>query len=107
MQELERQLWGRMMDVIGICQRELHWKPILAVQMINKHGAAEAARIMVLTPNGTDGYTKCWLEGRLELSFEHIILEPEFSPLFTEDVLQVARDRLEQARLKPPPPRRT
>jgi len=102
MQELERQLRGRMMDVTRICQKELRWNPTRAVQMINEHGAAEAARIMVLTPNGTDGFARCWEEGRLELSVEHIILEPKFSPLFTEDVLQVARDRLEQARLNPP-----
>ena len=102
MNALERKLYDRMIDVIRICQRELRWKPIAAIQMIFKHGPVKAARRMVLTAGGTDGFARCWEAGRLELSFEAIILGEEFRRLFGEEVLAVAHARLEQARSRPP-----
>ena len=102
MNTLEQKLQGRMEDVIQICQRELRWKPTAAIQMIHKLGPAEAARRMVLTEGGTDGFARCWEEGRLDLSVEEIILGEEFRPLFDEAVLAKAQNRLEQARSGPP-----
>ena len=102
MNTLERKLYGRMNDVIQICQRELRWKPTAAIRMIHKHDPAKAARRLVLTPGGTDGFTRCWQAGRLELSFEAVILGEEFRPLFDEEVLAEARNRLEHARSRLP-----
>jgi hypothetical protein len=103
MHELERRLHARMMDATRRCQSELNWNPSRAIQMINEYGAAEAARMMVLTADGTDGFARCWENHRLELSVEHIISDdPLFHELFTADVLEVARNRLEQARANPP-----
>ncbi len=102
MNTLERKLYGRMMDVIRICQRELHWYPTAATQMIHNLDPVDAARRMVLTAGGTAGFTRCWEAGRLDLSFEAIILEEEVRPLFGEEVLAVAHARLEQARSRPP-----
>ena len=102
MNTLERKLYGLMNDVIQICQRELRWKPTAAIRMIHKHDPAEAARRMVLTPGGTAGFARCWEVGRLELSFEAVILGEGFRPLFDEAVLAEAQNRLEQARSGPP-----
>jgi hypothetical protein len=102
MNTLERNLYGRMEDVIQICQRELHWKPTAALEMIHKYGPVEAARRIVLTKEGTVGFARCWEEGRLELSVEAIILGEEFRPLFDEEILTKANNRLEQARSNPP-----
>jgi hypothetical protein len=102
MNTIERKLYGRMMDVIQTCQRELRWKPTAAIRMIHKHNPVEAAGRMVLTPGGTAGFTRCWKAGRLELSFEAVILEEEVRPLFDEAVLAKAQNRLEQARSSPP-----
>jgi hypothetical protein len=102
MNTIKRKLYGRMKDVIQICQRELRWKPTAAIQMIHKHGPVEAARLIVLTEGRTDGFARCWEAGRLELSIEAIILGEEFQPLFDEEVLAEAQNRLEQARSSPP-----
>jgi hypothetical protein len=102
MNTLERKLYGRMEDVIQICQRELSWKPIAAIEMIHKHGPVDAARQMVLTPGGTAGFAQCWEAGRLELSFEAVILEEGFRSLFNKEVLAEARNRLERARSRLP-----
>jgi hypothetical protein len=102
MTEVENNLRHRMLAAAQICKKELRWNPSRAVQMINEHGPIEAARLMVLAPNGTDGFARCWEENRLELSVEHIVLELEFAPLFTSEVLDTARNRLEQARTNLP-----
>jgi hypothetical protein len=102
MNTLERKLYGRMMDVIQTCQRELRWKPTAAIRMIHKHDPAEAARRMVMTPGGTAGFARCWQAGRLELSFEAVILEEGFRSLFNKEVLTEARNRLERARSRLP-----
>ena len=102
MNTLEQKLYDRMKDVIQICQRELRWNPIAAIQMIHNYGPVEAAGRMVMTEGGTDGFARCWEAGRLELSFEEIILGEEFRPLFDEEVIAKARNRLEQARSSPP-----
>jgi hypothetical protein len=60
---------------------------------------------MVLTESGTDGFARCWENNRLELSVESIIADnPAFHPLFPEQVLAIARERLAQARANPPTP---
>jgi hypothetical protein len=102
MNALERKLYGRMKDAIQICKRKLHWYPTAANQMICDYGPVEAARRMVLTAGGTAGFARCWEAGRLELSVEAIILGEEFRPLFDEEVLAKAHNRLEQARSSPP-----
>ena len=102
MNTLERKLYGRLEDVIQVCRRELHWNPTAAIEMIHDHGPVEAARRIVQTPGGTEGFARCWEAGRLELSFEAVILEEEVRSLFDEKVLAEAQSRLGQARSSPP-----
>ena len=90
------------MDVIQTCQRDLRWNPTAAIRMIHKHNPVEAARRMVLTAGETDGFAQCWEAGRLELSFEAVILGEEVRSLFDEEVLAEARNRLEHARPRLP-----
>jgi hypothetical protein len=100
--ELERELRGRMIDATILCKRDLGWNPTAAVEMIREQGAAEAARRMVMLPDGSSGFARCWENNRLDLAVESIILDAKFAPLFTADVLNIARNRLEEARSRPP-----
>jgi hypothetical protein len=100
--ELERELRGRMMEATKACKQELRWKPTAAVLMIHEHGAVEAARRMVMQPDGSTGFARCWESNRLDLAFESIILDPRFATLFTDEVLGVASNRLEGARANLP-----
>lgn len=47
----------------------------------------------------TDGFTTLWQMGRLDLSVEYAVLEPKWAPLFTDDELATARQRLIDARV--------
>ncbi len=101
--ELERELHELMMEATRVCKRELRWNPTGALGMIEQYGAAEAARRMVMLPDGSSGFARCWEEDRLGLTVESIIGDdPKFAPLFTEEVLSVAGQRLENARRNPP-----
>jgi hypothetical protein len=47
----------------------------------------------------TDGFTRLWSMNRLDLSVEFAVLEPRWTPLFTDAEREVARRRLRDARV--------
>ena len=65
------------------------------IEMTDHHGAIETAHRIL--PTLTKMFTTLWERSRLDLSVEAIILQPRFAPLFTEDELQVARQRLQDS----------
>lgn len=58
-------------------------------------GGVDAATQLLHGPP-SDGFTTLWEKGRLDLSVEYHVLDPQFSRLFTEEERGIARDRLEQ-----------
>jgi hypothetical protein len=42
----------------------------------------------------SEGYTALWERGRLDLTVEALILEPQWHELFTEEEREIARKRL-------------
>lgn len=64
------------------------------LSMVSEHGGLGAARILLASPDVSDGYTRLWEAGRLDLSVDFHALMPEFAPLFTEEEMRVARERL-------------
>lgn len=63
--------------------------------MVGDRGGVDAAKQLLHGPP-SDGFTTLWEKGRLDLSVEYHVLDPEFSELFTEEERRIARDRLEQ-----------
>jgi hypothetical protein len=49
-----------------------------------------------MDPKFHEGFIKLWELGRLDLTVEAIILRNPFNPLFSREVLNTARVRLEQ-----------
>ncbi len=63
--------------------------------MLFKHGAVKAIKLLIDRHQPSDGFTKLWEERRLDLSAEALILERQkFHQLFTPDELKIARKRL-------------
>ncbi len=77
-----------------------YWANYFLRGVRNKGGLAEAKDLLRKT--GTSpGFERLRTEGRIDLSMEALILRPEFSPLFSAEELQLARDRLEEAGFVP------
>ncbi len=84
-------IFKRAKDEVGY-YRESYW------HMLRTHRGVETARALLNSPLPSDGFTELWLRGRLDLTVEALVLQPEWGPLFAHepDLLQAARDRIAQ-----------
>ena len=70
------------------------------LQMVNERGGNDAAKKLINDPSPSEGFTRLWELGRLDLTVESLALEPEWRPLFTPAELKVAARRLDEYRAK-------
>jgi hypothetical protein len=84
-----------MLDAAEQCVRELGYRPGYWLRMISDHGAVDATKRLLRGPRASDGFTRLWEEGRLDLSAEFFVLLPRYEPLFTQEERAEARRRLE------------
>ena len=75
-------------------KRECGYNATRFIQDVSKSGGLTVAKKLIGKPGGSDGFTKLWEAGRLDLSVEACALRPEFKPLFTEKELETCRERL-------------
>jgi hypothetical protein len=68
------------------------------IEMTERNGALETVRTFMVqyADHASDGYTTIWNTGRLDLSFEALMHQSEFAPLFTDQELDWACRRLGQ-----------
>lgn len=92
--ELVQRLEDAFRDGVRRC-KQLGYNPAYFVRMLEEHGAVETARRLVTAPAPTDGFTRLWQLGHLELTAEAIVTLPEFASLFSEAERRAARRRLE------------
>jgi hypothetical protein len=76
--------------------RAIGYPPNIFEGILNSLGGVKAAKMLVKDGNFQTGFIKVAKMGRLDLSVEQIMLEPEFEPLFSQEDLAAARWRLEQ-----------
>jgi hypothetical protein len=64
--------------------------------MLAEYGGLATARKLLRTPTVSDGFAALWERGRLDLTVEALVIQPEFAELFDDEEIEVARRRLEQ-----------
>ena len=72
---------------------EFNYYPTRFLQMVDNHGGVGAASRLI--GQMTDGFTRLYCEGRLDLSVEAVVIQPRWQSLFTEDEISQARQRLQ------------
>lgn len=90
--------------VLGLIRRtlsETDYRPTRFMQMMDEHGALDAARILLAQDLAThelhQGLIRLWELGRLDLSIERLVAyEPRWAPLFSEMERTRARRRLDE-----------
>lgn len=82
-----------MVGIYEDAKRETGYVATRFIQMVSESGGLAAAR-QLLHGAPSDGFTALWERGRLDLTVEALILDSEFSDLFTDDERKIARDRL-------------
>ena len=93
--ELVAELNKALPDGIHECKRALAYTPTYFIRMLSESGPVATVRQLVTQPVPSEGFTRLWEDGRLDLTVEFVALWPEFSPLF-DDIQSVERARLER-----------
>jgi hypothetical protein len=75
---------------------ELGYNPTVFTSMLERHGAVQTAKRLIAAGELQSGIKRLAELGRLDITMEQIMLEPEFAPLFAEGELAAARWRLDQ-----------
>ncbi|BBZ79498.1 hypothetical protein MANY_48350 [Mycolicibacterium anyangense] len=94
--ELEASFAHRMKDVYLRGRSEAGSNAPFFLNMLSQYGPLETAHKLLASPAISDGFADLWERGRLDLTVEAVVVEPQFSGLFTEDEIEIARRRLEQ-----------
>lgn len=98
-EELSSEFASRLREAIELC-RGLGYSPSRFEQMLNgSPSAVSLAKKLAVSSELQDGLKRIAKLGRLELSMESIMLEEKFNPLFSDQVLEAARWRLDSVRL--------
>jgi uncharacterized protein with HEPN domain len=91
----EREFHRAMVGVYDEAKREAGYTATRFIQMVSDIGGLDAARRLINGPP-SDGFTALWEAGRLDLTVEALVLEPQFRPLFTRSELTAAEARLRE-----------
>lgn len=95
MSALSDQFTTRINDALAQCYA-LGYTPHRFEQMLKLYGGVGLARKLVVSPEIHDGLKSLKNLGRLDLSVEHIMLDPVFASLFTQQEKEAAAWRLTQ-----------
>ncbi|VWD38403.1 hypothetical protein BCO71033_04420 [Burkholderia contaminans] len=95
MSTLSDQFTTRINDALAQCYA-LGYTPHRFEQMLRTYGGVGAARRLVVSSEIHEGLKSLKDLGRLDLSVEHIMLDPIFASLFTKSEKEASAWRLTQ-----------
>ena len=94
MTDIERKFNVAMREIYETAKKECGYNAVRFMQLVAEKGGVAAAKQLIGTNGGTEGFTTLWEHGRLDLSVEAHVLKDEFIELFTEEERKMCRDRL-------------
>ena len=92
---LEYKLRTEFLKAVNICKNKYGYNPTRFLQMLGKYGPVTAAINLVVNPKFHDGFTKMWELERLDLTVEATIRRSPYNQLFTQEVLDKAKEKLD------------
>lgn len=94
--DIEAEFGRRMRDIYERARKEAHYTASYFLSMLAELGPLATARRLLNSPAVSDGFAALWERGRLDLTVEALVLDPQFADLFDEEELAAARHRLKQ-----------
>src|SRR2546425_4604244 len=82
--DLEKRFNEAMLDVYRRAKADAGYNATRFLGMVSEMGGCETARTLLHAPTVSEGYTALWERGRLDLTVEAVILQPEWRDLFSE-----------------------
>src|SRR5687767_3277493 len=99
--ETELAFHAAMLDIYQRAVAETDYTPSDFRKMVLRDGGVTVAKKLLHDPNPAAGFATLILNGRLDLSVEVLVLQPEWQALFTDFELSVARERLKAVNYVP------
>ena len=101
-EDLEQAFDDAMRGIYRAACSECRYTPTRFLQLVQKQGGVRAAKILLQPQQQhSEGLTKLWEFGRLDLSMEKLVLDCRWKPLFTDEELCTARKRLHELHYNP------
>ncbi len=94
--ELERRFDLAMMGIYHRAWDEARYRATRFHQMLCDHGGLETAQLLLHSNHVSEGYTALWERGKLNLTVEALVLQPEWHDLFTDEEREIASKRLKE-----------
>ena len=98
--DLENQFHKEMVRIYREATK-FGYYPNYFLQMVANDGGLSAAKRLLNSGDTSSGFERLWMEQRLDLSVEALVLQETWSGLFTESELDVARRRLKELGYSP------
>ncbi len=91
-----------MFDIYRRADAEIGYRPTIFLNMLHERGGVSTARFLINAVKPSEGYTRLYEAGRLDLTVEAVVVEnPQWHELFTSDEILRARRRLKDYRYEP------
>lgn len=85
-----------MRSVYDKARKEANYHATYFLSMLAQHGSLATARKLLHAPAVSDGFAALWERGRLDLTVEALVTQPQFADLFTPAEIDIAHHRLGQ-----------
>ena len=101
MKTLENRFESDLINKMNIAKKQCKYYPTRFLQTLHEMGGVATAKRLIekarATGKQTDGFTRLFLEGRLDLTMEASVVEEQYRQLFTDDEIAYCRDSLQNA----------
>lgn len=95
MADLQKQFDAAMLTIYQRAKSEAKYNATIFFRMLQERRGLATAQHLINSDRPSDGYTRLYEKGRLDLTVEALVVEEQrWHPLFTEDELAKAKKRL-------------
>lgn len=91
---IEQRFHRAMISIYERALSKCNYKATYFRRMVGDYGGVQAAKRLLNNPNIQYGFEKLWECGCLDITMEHLVVQPEWRELFTDDERNIARKRL-------------
>ncbi len=94
--QIKKEFHDEMVSIYKEAKSEVNYNATRFLQMISDENGFVAARKLISKDGGSDGFTKLWDKGRLDISVEAKVLKSRYSSIFTEEEISICKKRLKE-----------
>lgn len=94
MDALEAKFHKAMLEIYVRAKKEVNYNPTRFIQLVSNRGGLAAAKQLIRSDGGTSDFTTLYEHNRLDLTVEAHVIKPEYRALFTDEEIEICRNRL-------------